>query len=229
MSHDRQPHVKPLSATSVLKLLIAQGSGAKFEIQPEHIKAFEAAVEALSFKGAVSQLMQGQRPDISTGKEPFKAERKSWNPASKGASHGSLGGASDGAKKEGFKETYKASRDSLSKPAESQVQHLEKKASVAEKVRPSSGAGAIWGASEELELKEAWLNGKTIEELSALKGRSSGACFARLVKTGVIEDGRSARAAKHLVRVKKTVSLANKEQWETLAIAEGFVDTPEKV
>lgn len=222
MSNDRAGQgagPKPLSAVSVLKLLVAQGPGAKFEIQPEHIRAFETALEALSFKAAVIDLAAGRAPrherpasaprpavsDRPAEDRPARHERqeRSDRPARPAAPAASAAGAI---------------APSAARPPRAPRPE--------QPPRPASGAGAIWTSEEEAKLKTGWEAGGSAQELGTQSGRSAGACFARLMKIGAVADGLEARAARHLIRAQKTVSAGNQAQWVELAKAEGFVEAP---
>lgn len=217
MSNDRndRPAVgpKPLSAVSMLKLLVAQGAGAKFEMQPEHIRAFETALEALAFKEAVGELMAGGRPrPHAHAHHERSAPREPFNPATQ-----ARGPAMD-------RKERPARPPQPARPARAEQPARPPKAE--QPPRPASGAGAIWTAEEEQALKEGWSAGRSAQELAAQSGRSAGACFARLIKLGSVSDGVEARAARHLVRLQKEVSAANQARWMELGAAEGFLDQP---
>jgi hypothetical protein len=74
---------KPLSPTSILKLLASQGPGQKVELQPEHIAAFDAAIEALRINSQLRQLVAQGAPAERQTSRVARAERDAKEPSDK--------------------------------------------------------------------------------------------------------------------------------------------------
>lgn len=213
---------KPLSAVSVLKLLVAQGAGAKFEIQPEHIRAFETALEALSFKAAVMDLAAGRAPRHERSPMGRSDHQQRPAPEAPREDRGARGERSDRGERPARQVASGVGQPLASGAAPARPVRAPRP----ERDRPASGAGAIWTGEEESRLKAGWDEGRSAQELADQSGRSAGACFARLMKLGAEMDGLQARAARHLIRAQKTVGKGNQESWVELAKAEGFVESP---